>query len=110
RSENAELGAGRIVLGQRGDLLEQLRAAVVVEILGPQPLRPGAQPGDHVARELGIKIRSFGPRARGSGEHTHDKALRWPSGGEFGEAHAGELPARGRIEEVAVAHARVPAR
>ena len=48
--EDLALGAGRVVLGQLGDLLEELGAALVVEVLGRQLLRLGGQAEADVAR------------------------------------------------------------
>jgi hypothetical protein len=46
--EDARLGARRVVLRQSCDLLEQLRAASVVEVLRLQLLRVARQPVAHV--------------------------------------------------------------
>ena len=48
--EDLPLGPGRVVLGQLGDPLEQLRAALVVEVFRRQLLRVGAEAGADVAR------------------------------------------------------------
>ena len=48
--EDRALGPGRVVLGQLGDLLEELRAALVVEVLRRQLLRLGGEAGADVAR------------------------------------------------------------
>jgi len=50
--EDGPLGPRRVVLGQPGDLVEQLAAAGVVEVLRRQGLRARGQPGPHVGREL----------------------------------------------------------
>ena len=58
----APLGAGRVVLGQPGDLVEQLRAPVVVEPLrrevlrGPRRARPGRRPRSAVARSSRVEV------------------------------------------------------
>src|ERR1700733_3554646 len=49
-AEDLPLGPGRVVLDQLGDLLEQLRAALVVEVLRRQLLRVGAEAGANVLR------------------------------------------------------------
>ena len=51
--EDLALGAGRVVLGQLGDLLEELRTALVVEVLRRQLLRLGGQPGAYLVGHLG---------------------------------------------------------
>ena len=48
--EDRALGPGRVVLGQLGDLLEELRAALVVEVLRRQLLRRRREAGADVAR------------------------------------------------------------
>ena len=50
--KDRELAARRIIFGKLGDLLEQLRAGLVVEIFRREPLRARRQAGEHVAREL----------------------------------------------------------
>ena len=50
--EDRPLGPGRVVLRQPGDLVEELTAAGVVEVLGRQRLRCRQQPGPDVARHL----------------------------------------------------------
>src|SRR5262249_19528339 len=50
--EDRALGPGRVVLLELGDPLEQLRAALVVEPLRRQLLRPGGEAGADVARHL----------------------------------------------------------
>ena len=62
RHEDRPLGAGRVVLGEPGDLVEQLAAALVVEPLRRQRLRRGRQPGAHV----GFEGARRGRRARGA--------------------------------------------
>ena len=52
RGEDFPLGAGRVVLGQLGDLLEQLAAFGVVEPLGRQPLPLRGEPGDDVRAQF----------------------------------------------------------
>ncbi len=47
--EDRALGPGRVVLGQLGDLLEQLRAALVVEVLRRQLLGLGRESGANIA-------------------------------------------------------------
>ena len=89
------LGAGRVVLGQLGDRLEQLRAARIVEPLRRDGLRPPRQAVEHVASEgVGIlRCAGFVP------ERVGRRVV--------GQPHAGEHPALVRVEEVAVAGARV---
>ena len=59
-AEDLPLGPSRVVLGQLGDLLEQLRAALVVEVFRRQLLRVGAEAGAHVAchrrRGVGVEV------------------------------------------------------
>ena len=50
--EDRPLGAGRVVLVEPGDLVEELAAAGVVEVLRRQRQRPRRQPGPHVASHL----------------------------------------------------------
>ncbi len=74
-AQDAELGAGRIIFRQHGDLFEQLRAGGVVEILRRQPFRVTGEIADHVAgkgrgRFVG-RIR-FG---QSGGMHIHDTLL-----------------------------------
>ena len=58
--EDLPLGPGRVVLGQLGDLLEELRAALVVEVFRRQLLRVGAEAGADVARHrrrgVGVEV------------------------------------------------------
>ena len=49
--EDGPLGARRVVLGEAGDLVEQLAAPVVVEPLRRQPLRRGREAGPDVGFE-----------------------------------------------------------
>ena len=53
-AQDLALGAGRVVLGQRGDLLEQLAAAGVVEPLRRQRLRARGQAGPGVGAQRGL--------------------------------------------------------
>ena len=46
--EQRALGPGQVVLGEAGDLVEELAAPVVVEPHGGQPLLLGAEPDAHV--------------------------------------------------------------
>ena len=46
--QDRPLGAGRVVLRQPGDVLEQLAAQLVVEPLGRQPFSRGSQAGQHI--------------------------------------------------------------
>ena len=59
-AEDLPLGPGRVVLRQLGDLLEQLRAALVVEVFRRQLLRVGAEAGADVARHrrrrVGVEV------------------------------------------------------
>ena len=54
--QDLPLGAGRVVLRQPGDLLEQLAAARVVEPLGRQPLRCRRQPVRASARSAFVGV------------------------------------------------------
>ena len=56
--EDRALGAGGVVLGEPGDLVEQLAAAVVVEPLRRQRLRRGGEPGAHVGFERARAVAS----------------------------------------------------
>ena len=60
-SEDRPLGPGRVVLGQLGDLLEQLRAALVVEVLRRELLRVGGEAGANVAshRRGGVGVEMY---------------------------------------------------
>ena len=49
--EDGPLRAGRVVLGEPGDLIEELTAALVVEPLGRQGLRLGRQAGEYVSAQ-----------------------------------------------------------
>ena len=51
RTQDLRLGAGRVVLGQPGDLVEQVAAHGIVEPLGRQRLRRLPQPGEHVVAQ-----------------------------------------------------------
>ena len=51
RAQDLRLGAGRVVLGQPGDLVEQVAAHRVVEPLGRQRLRRLGQPVAHIAAQ-----------------------------------------------------------
>ena len=55
-AQDLELGAGRVVLGELGDLLEQLRAAGIVEVLGRQFLERAREPGEDVAAERALLV------------------------------------------------------
>ena len=57
----AALGAGRVVLGEPGDLVEELAAAVVVEPLRRQRLRGGAE-ARHARRRPSARATSSGAR------------------------------------------------
>ncbi len=52
--EDPALGAGRVVLGQLADSVEQLGAAGVVEVLGGQFLEGPGQPVEHVLGERAL--------------------------------------------------------
>ncbi len=58
--EDLALGPGRVVLGQLGDLLEQPRAALVVEVFRRHLLRVGAEAGADVSRHprrgVGVEV------------------------------------------------------
>jgi hypothetical protein len=59
RTQDRELGARRVVLGEGADLLEQLRALRVVEVLARQRLRPAAEARERVLEEalaLGVDV------------------------------------------------------
>jgi hypothetical protein len=47
-----KLGAGGVVLGQRGDALEQCRAVLIVEELAGNALRLAAKPGKYLLPEI----------------------------------------------------------
>ena len=51
RGQDLALGPGRVVLRQAGDLVEQLAAALVVEVLGRQGLRGRGQAGAHIGAQ-----------------------------------------------------------
>ena len=55
-AQELELAAGQIIFRQGRDLLEQLRAGLVVEVFGREPLGPCRQAGDDVARERGRRL------------------------------------------------------
>src|SRR5262249_48223156 len=48
--------AGRVVLGQARDRVEELRAPVVVEVLGRKLLRRGSETGANVGREGALVV------------------------------------------------------
>ena len=60
--QDRAFGAGRVVLGESGDLVEQLAAPVVVEPLRRERLRRGAEAGAHVG---------FQRARRGVGREVH---------------------------------------
>src|SRR3546814_11302596 len=62
-SEQLQLDPGEVVLGLAGDLLEQLGAAAVVEILRRQALGRLRQAGEHVAEDVvggGMQVGQLG--------------------------------------------------
>ena len=54
--EDLYLGACEVVLREMSDLLEQLRTASVVEVLGWQVLAVRREPVVHVLKELGPRV------------------------------------------------------
>ena len=56
RGEDGALRPGRVVLGQAGDPVEQLRSAVVVEPLGREILRHGGEPPARVGPERDAEV------------------------------------------------------
>src|ERR1700682_4356063 len=91
--------ARRILFRQRRDLLEQPRARLVVEIFRRQPLRSRRQAGHDVARKWRSDLGRFVAK-RGMGLRGHDQLQ---SSRVIQKPQAAELPARRRIEEVAIA-------
>ncbi len=77
--EDLALGARRVVLGQLGDLLEELRAALVVEVLRRQLLRRGGEAGADVVRHLGPPSARGGPRSRSARRRRAGFITRRPS-------------------------------
>ena len=106
--EDLPLAAGRVVLGQPGDLVEQLAAAVVVEPLRRQPLRLGGEAPAHVGAERVGQVVGSEVDVDGDGQDSRQGGLRSGDSGRRdrsgvgGEAETGERPAGGRREEVAV--------
>ena len=108
--QDAEFGAGRIILVERGDLLEQFRADPIVEMLGRQHLRTPREPRQEIARKFGPVIGER--REGGRGRFQHAPTSREPKGllilpSMVNEPQAGELPAVVRVEKVAIAQARM---
>src|SRR5262249_18513855 len=58
-AENLKLATRQIIFRQRRDLLEQLRASLVVKVFRGEPLWLRAEAGDHVARERRVRIGVF---------------------------------------------------
>src|SRR5262249_46538872 len=54
--EDRTLGARRVVLGQPRDLVEQVGAAVVVEVLRRELLGRGGEAGAHIGRERALRV------------------------------------------------------
>ena len=65
------LGAGRVVLGQPGDRLEQLRPALVVEVLGRQLLLRSREADGHLGEHAGILDRARPDGGAGTGKVRH---------------------------------------
>ena len=90
RLEDRPLGAGRVVLGQPGDLVEQLAAAGVVEVLRRQHLRGGGEAGADVVGQLA---------GEGVGVEVDGRA-RWAQ--RSGRRGGSRRRRRGCLDEVAV--------
>ena len=76
RLQDRPLGAGRVVLGQLGDAVEELRAAGVVEVLGRQLL---GRPGEAVERVVGERAarRAEGGHASHASRTPEKICRRW---------------------------------
>ena len=84
--EDGALGPGRVVLGQPGDLVEQLAAPVVVEPDRRQPLGRGREPGPHVALQGAAEVVGASGGRRWSGDacrggHRGGLSRRGPAAG-----------------------------
>ncbi len=75
-AQDLALAAGRVVLGQLGDLLEQLRAALVVEVLRRELLGRGGQPLAHVLRH---RLGGAGVEVDVDRDHPASLAQRMPA-------------------------------
>ncbi len=75
RAQDLELAAGRVIFRERGDLLEQPRAGIVVEILRRKALLPRGEPGEHVAQERRVGGCGLDPTGR-TGRRGHRAAPR----------------------------------
>src|SRR5450759_3855667 len=107
-AQNAHLAARRVIFRQLGDALEQLRAGAVVEIFRRHPLRRRAQARENIVLK-GRRVRTLRLRAGRTCKSDH-RCLFTAYSNEFSEPQHAELPARLRIEEIAIADARVPFR
>ena len=71
-AQDAELGAGRIIFRQHGDLLEQFGACGVVEIFRRQTLGKLRQIADHVSGEGRSLLIERIALSQSGGMHIHD--------------------------------------
>src|SRR6185503_392515 len=96
------LGPGRVVLGQLGDLLEQLATPPVVEPSGRQRLGPAGQPGPGIGCQFVGGDRRveesviYVDRHRSHFRWLLDLGLRWFRGRLIARAVAGWSPRTGR--------------
>ena len=78
RVQDGLLGAGRVVLGQLADALEQLRASGVVEVLGRELLERPREPVEHVVGQhplLGLGQPGVDPDLVGEEQRSHQSSL-----------------------------------
>ena len=97
--QKAELAACRIIFRQLGDAIEQRGAGQIIEIFRRQTFRLGAEAGDDVGGEGSRRLDRL-RRAKG-GLDVHVMAML--SVGIPASRSPAELPARRRIEEIAIA-------
>ena len=69
-AQQLKLATRRVIFGQRGDILEKLRARLVIEIFRREPLRPRRQPGNDVTRERRIRLDGLVTKS-GAGLRSH---------------------------------------
>ena len=106
-AQKRHLAARRIIFRQPRDLIEQHRPRRVVEVFRRQPFRLGGQAGENVGGEW-LERRGYGRRAEHALRTRGHGAAQRPL--KFGEPQAAELPARRRIEEIAIGRPRMTVR